>query len=73
MDNDRTVEDRLREEYFDLLPEIRRTVIETETRVRRELLESTLALQRYDVLTALRAFELEFESAIHQSSAEPRA
>src|ERR1044071_1356606 len=50
MDNDRTVEDRLREEYFDLLPEIRRTVIETETRVRRELLESTLALQRYERL-----------------------
>src|SRR5204862_1579918 len=50
MGNGRTVEDRLREEYFDLLPEIRRTVVETETRVRRQLLENTLALQRYERL-----------------------
>src|SRR6185436_18939241 len=50
MGNGRTVEDKLREEYFDLLPEIRRTLLETETRVRGELLGITLSLQRYERL-----------------------
>ena len=44
----RTVEDRLRAEYFDLLPDIRRTLLETETRVRRDLLDVSLALERYE-------------------------
>jgi len=46
----RTIEDRLREEYFDLLPEIRRTALETETRVRRDLLDISLKLERYERL-----------------------
>jgi hypothetical protein len=44
----RTVEDRLRAEYFELLPDIRRTVLETETRVRRDLLDVSLSLERYE-------------------------
>lgn len=50
MGDRRTVEDQLREEYFDLLPEIRRVLVETETRVRHALLDTTLALQRYERL-----------------------
>jgi ppGpp synthetase/RelA/SpoT-type nucleotidyltranferase len=48
MDSSRTVEDRLRAEYFDLLPDIRRTLLETETRVRRDLLDVSLRLERYE-------------------------
>lgn len=48
MDSSRTVEDRLRAEYFELLPDIRRTLLETETRVRRDLLDGSLALERYE-------------------------
>jgi ppGpp synthetase/RelA/SpoT-type nucleotidyltranferase len=48
MDSSRTVEDRLRAEYFELLPDIRRTLLETETRVRRDLLDVSLALERYE-------------------------
>jgi ppGpp synthetase/RelA/SpoT-type nucleotidyltranferase len=50
MDSSRTVEDQLRAEYFDLLPDIRRAVLETETRVRRDLLEVSLTLERYERL-----------------------
>lgn len=46
----RSVEDKLREEYFELLPEIRRTLVETETRVRQVLLDVTLTLKRYERL-----------------------
>jgi hypothetical protein len=46
----RTVEDRLREEYFDLLPVIRLAVLETETRIRRDLLDVSLSLRRYERL-----------------------
>lgn len=48
MVSSRTVEDRLRAEYFDLLPDIRRTLLETETRVRRDLLDVSLVLERYE-------------------------
>jgi len=48
MDSSRTVDDRLRAEYFELLPDIRRTLLETETRVRRDLLDVSLALERYE-------------------------
>jgi ppGpp synthetase/RelA/SpoT-type nucleotidyltranferase len=48
VDSSRTVEDRLRAEYFELLPDIRRTLLETETRVRRDLLEVSLGLERYE-------------------------
>jgi len=50
MRSGRSVEDKLREEYFDLLPEIRRTLLETETLVRRELLDISVTLQRYERL-----------------------
>jgi ppGpp synthetase/RelA/SpoT-type nucleotidyltranferase len=50
MHSSRTVEDRLRAEYFELLPDIRRTALETETRVRRDLLDISLALERYERL-----------------------
>lgn len=46
--SERTIEDRLREEYFDLLPEIRRVVSHLETEIR----YSTL-----DVLHSLSSFE----------------
>jgi ppGpp synthetase/RelA/SpoT-type nucleotidyltranferase len=50
MADGRQVEDRLREEYFDVLPDIRRAVLETETRIRGDLLEISLNLQRYERL-----------------------
>jgi|ERR1043165_5608905 ppGpp synthetase/RelA/SpoT-type nucleotidyltranferase len=46
----RTTEDALREEYFDLLSDIRRTLLETETRVRSALLAISLNLRRYERL-----------------------
>ena len=49
----RTVEDRLREEYFSLLPDIRRASEELETEVR---------YCNADVIRALCAFEDEFEA-----------
>jgi len=48
MTDSRSVEDRLRAEYFELQPEIRRTVLETETRIRHLLLPMMLALKRYE-------------------------
>jgi hypothetical protein len=50
MADGRTIEDRLREEYFDVLPVIRRTLLETETRIRGDLLQLSLDLQRYERL-----------------------
>lgn len=47
MARSRSVEDQLRAEYFDLLPEIRRAVLETETRVRGPV---SLKLERYERL-----------------------
>src|SRR5437868_3130684 len=46
--NTRTIEDRLREEYFDLLPEIRKTVEEIETRVRHTLIPVSRRLARHE-------------------------
>lgn len=60
MRSGRRVEDKLREEYFDLLPEIRRTLVETETRVKLEVLRIELDLQRYErLLVASRVKECE--------------
>jgi ppGpp synthetase/RelA/SpoT-type nucleotidyltranferase len=50
MPRNRSVEDQLRAEYFDLLPNIRRAVLETETRVRSHLLGVSLNLERYERL-----------------------
>lgn len=44
----RTVEDRLREQYFILLPEIRRVVDEVEAEVRHHLLPLSSTLNRYE-------------------------
>ena len=46
--NERTIEDRLREEYFDLLPDIRRVAEQLETRVRHVLLPVSLSLDKYE-------------------------
>lgn len=48
MTTSRSVEDRLRAEYFDLQSDITRALLETETRVRHALLPLTLALRRYE-------------------------
>ena len=47
---ERTVEDRLREEYFALLPDIRRVAEELETKVRHCLLPISSRLDRYEQL-----------------------
>jgi hypothetical protein len=47
---ERTIEDRLREEYFDLLPAIRRVVDELEAEVRHCLLPISLRLNEYERL-----------------------
>ena len=46
----RTVEDRLREEYFDLLPDIRRVVDELEAEVKHCLVPISLRLDKYERL-----------------------
>jgi hypothetical protein len=45
---DRTIEDRLREEYFDLLPDIRRALEELEARARFRLMPILLELDQYE-------------------------
>jgi ppGpp synthetase/RelA/SpoT-type nucleotidyltranferase len=47
---ERTVEDRLREEYFDLLPDIRRVAEELEAEVKHCLLPISLRLDKYERL-----------------------
>jgi hypothetical protein len=47
MDN-RTVEDRLREEYFKLLPGIRRVVEYLEVKIRHRLLSIAGALEQFE-------------------------
>ncbi|HLN02437.1 MAG TPA: hypothetical protein VK335_24330 [Bryobacteraceae bacterium] len=51
---ERTIEDRLREEYFELLPDVRRVAEELETEVRHCLLPVSRNLNRYEqiVITA---------------------
>ena len=46
----RTVEDRLREEYFGLLPDARRVLEELEAEVRHALLPISSRLDRYERL-----------------------
>src|ERR1044071_147770 len=54
----RTIEDALREEYFDLASDIRRALLETETRIRAALLPISLSLRKYErVIVAARAKE----------------
>ncbi len=59
----RTVEDRLREEYFILLPEIRRVVRQLHTEVAHSLLEATLNLKHHERIN-IEARAKESQSAI---------
>ena len=62
---DRTVEDRLPEEYFDLLPEIRRVLEHIEAEVKYRLLSISRKLdkfERLDVSSRLKACESAIES-----------
>ncbi len=57
---ERTVEDRLRAEYFELLPEIRLVVEQLETEVKHCLLPISLSLQPYEhILVTSRVKECE--------------
>lgn len=61
---ERTVEDQLREEYFDLLPDIRRVTGELEAEVRHCLLPISLGLDRFERLVVTSRTK-ECESAIN--------
>ena len=60
---ERTIEDRLREEYFDLLPDIRRVVDELEAEVRHCLVPISLGLDKYERLVVTSRIK-ECESAL---------
>lgn len=60
---ERTVEDRLREEYFDLLPDIRRVAEHLETEVRHHVLPISVKLDKYERLS-VRARVKECDSAL---------
>jgi len=62
--NSRSVEDLLRAEYFRLLPDARRALLETETRVRSALLDTSLALQPFERLVVTARIK-ECENAIN--------
>jgi ppGpp synthetase/RelA/SpoT-type nucleotidyltranferase len=65
MTPDRSVEDRLREEYFDLLPEIRRVLEHLEAEIRYRLLPISRKLdkfERLDVSSRLKECESAVES-----------
>ena len=48
---DRTVEDRLRQQYFELLPEVQRLTHYVETEVRHCLLPQSIQLDKHEVVT----------------------
>ena len=60
---ERTIEDRLREEYFDLLPDIRRVADELEAEVKHCLLPISLRLDKYERLVVTSRVK-ECESAL---------
>lgn len=60
---ERTVEDRLREEYFDLLPDIRRVVSELEAEIKHCLVPISLRLDEYERLVVTSRVK-ECESAL---------
>lgn len=60
----RTIEDGLRSEYFDLLPEVRRVAEHLETVIRYYLLPITGALSRYEQVT-VKSRVKEYESAVN--------
>jgi hypothetical protein len=59
----RTIEDRLREEYFDLLPVIRRVVEQLETQVKYHVLSISRELQKHERLVVTSRIK-ECESAL---------
>ena len=61
--SDRSVEDHLRQEYFDLLPEIRRVAEQLETEVRHSLLPISLKLDKHEQVIVTRRIK-ECTSAI---------
>jgi hypothetical protein len=61
--SERTVEDRLREEYFDPLPDIRRVVDELEAEVKHCLVPISLRLDEYERLVVTSRIK-ECESAL---------
>lgn len=61
--SERSIQDRLREEYFDLLPEISLVANELEAKVRFHTLGISRVLERHEHL----AFEDEFERQIQVS------
>lgn len=63
MGSTRTVEDRLRAQYFELLPGLQRTLTAIETEVRYALLPLTLELSRYERIL-VKARLKECESAV---------
>ncbi len=63
MTDDRTVEDRLRAEYFELLPEARLVLEYLETEVKHNLLPVTLSLKPYERLLVTSRLK-ECESAV---------
>src|SRR5689334_7959731 len=60
---ERTVEDRLREEYFELLPDIRRVAEQLETEVRHCLLPISSGLDQFEQLVITSRIK-ECESAV---------
>jgi hypothetical protein len=60
---ERTIEDRLREEYFDLLPEIRRVLWQLETEIRFHTLDILHSLSPYEQLV-IRSRVKDCESAV---------
>jgi len=63
MADSRSVEDLLRAEYFELLPDIRKALQETQTRIQRDLLSVSLSLERYERLVIIGRVK-ECESAV---------
>ena len=59
----RTVEDRLRSEYFELIPSMQRTLVALEADVRHHLLPVMIALDRYEQIRILSRLK-ECESAV---------
>lgn len=63
MSDERTIEDRLREEYFDLLPDIRRVTVHLEAEVKYFVLPISRKLEKYEQLVVKSRFK-ECESAL---------
>jgi ppGpp synthetase/RelA/SpoT-type nucleotidyltranferase len=61
--SERTIEDRLREEYFDLLPDVRRVLYELEADVMHCLVSISIRLDKYEKLVVTSRIK-ECESAL---------